>query len=174
DIEKVAIRSSLRSLKPKCIIESGAKRSSINLISTLFQFACRSHTVKTRIIIRVLRIILVVLPEHQSDTVQESHPSMEAMEGYLYHHLIRKYAKLTTLVPTYGGMVNYGHEKFLVFEHPANVMVCDHLGCPDTGNPTGLTMSQRKDALERLQHGNVLNAKPAITPLDPQTTLNTE
>ncbi|GJZ62030.1 retrovirus-related pol polyprotein from transposon TNT 1-94 [Tanacetum coccineum] len=24
------------------------------------------------------------------------------MEGYLYHHLIRKYAKLTTLVPTYG------------------------------------------------------------------------
>ncbi|GJW42809.1 hypothetical protein Tco_0071608 [Tanacetum coccineum] len=27
------------------------------------------------------------------------------MEGYLYHHLIHKYTKLTTLVPTYDGMV---------------------------------------------------------------------
>ncbi|GJT32516.1 hypothetical protein Tco_0922935, partial [Tanacetum coccineum] len=24
------------------------------------------------------------------------------MEGYLYHHLIHKFTKLTTLVPTYG------------------------------------------------------------------------
>ncbi|GJX04018.1 probable alpha-mannosidase [Tanacetum coccineum] len=31
-------------------------------------FTCYSHNVKTRIIIRVLRIILVVLPEHPSDT----------------------------------------------------------------------------------------------------------
>ncbi|GKB16913.1 hypothetical protein Tco_0850836 [Tanacetum coccineum] len=68
DIEKVAVRSSLRSLKPKRTIESRAKRSSINLIRTLFHITCSSHNVKTRIIIRVLRIILVVLPEHPSDT----------------------------------------------------------------------------------------------------------
>ncbi|GJT40376.1 hypothetical protein Tco_0940241 [Tanacetum coccineum] len=68
DIEKVAVRSSLRSLKPKCTIESRAKRSSINLIRTLFHITCSSHNVKTRVIIRVLRIILVVLPEHPSDT----------------------------------------------------------------------------------------------------------
>nr|GEX04528.1 reverse transcriptase domain-containing protein [Tanacetum cinerariifolium] len=61
DIEKVAVRSSLRSLKPKHTIEYRAKRSSINLIRTLFQFTCLSHNVKTRIIIRVLRIILVEL-----------------------------------------------------------------------------------------------------------------
>ncbi|GKA43892.1 hypothetical protein Tco_0736616 [Tanacetum coccineum] len=35
DIEKVAVRSSLRSLKPKRTIESRTKRSSINLIRTL-------------------------------------------------------------------------------------------------------------------------------------------
>ncbi|GJU44102.1 hypothetical protein Tco_1201368 [Tanacetum coccineum] len=68
DIEKVAVSSSLRSLKPKRTIESRAKRSSINLIRTLFQYTCLSHTVKTRNILRVLRIILVVLPEHPSDT----------------------------------------------------------------------------------------------------------
>ncbi|GJR00302.1 hypothetical protein Tco_0523286 [Tanacetum coccineum] len=68
DIEKVAVRSSLRSLKAKCTIESRAKRSSINLIRTLFHITCSSHNVKTRLIIRVLRIILVVLPEHPSDT----------------------------------------------------------------------------------------------------------
>ncbi|GJR49307.1 hypothetical protein Tco_1399828 [Tanacetum coccineum] len=68
DIEKVAVCSSLQSLKPKCIIESRAKRSSINLIRTLFHITCSSHNVKTRVIIRVLRIILVVLPEHPSDT----------------------------------------------------------------------------------------------------------
>ncbi|GJX62282.1 hypothetical protein Tco_0295182 [Tanacetum coccineum] len=66
--EKVAVRSSLRSLKPKRTIESRAKRSSINLIRTLFHITCSSHNVKTRVIIRVLRIILVVLPEHPSDT----------------------------------------------------------------------------------------------------------
>nr|GEU49577.1 retrovirus-related Pol polyprotein from transposon TNT 1-94 [Tanacetum cinerariifolium] len=64
----VAVRSILRSLKPKRTIESRAKRSSINLIRTLFQYTCLSHTVKTRIILRVLRIILVILPEHPSDT----------------------------------------------------------------------------------------------------------
>ncbi|GJZ48328.1 hypothetical protein Tco_0602160 [Tanacetum coccineum] len=37
-------------------------------ISTLFRITCSSHIVKTRVIIRVLRIILVVLPEHPSDT----------------------------------------------------------------------------------------------------------
>ncbi|GJQ88909.1 hypothetical protein Tco_0000048 [Tanacetum coccineum] len=68
DIEKVAVRSSLRSLKLKRIIESRAKRSSINLIRTLFHITCSSHNVKTRVIIRVLRIILMVLPEHPSDT----------------------------------------------------------------------------------------------------------
>ncbi|GJY97595.1 retrovirus-related pol polyprotein from transposon TNT 1-94 [Tanacetum coccineum] len=39
-------------------------------------------------------------------------------------------------------------------------------------NSTSLTMSQRKYALELLQSGQVLNDKPAITPLDPQTPLN--
>ncbi|GJT78510.1 hypothetical protein Tco_1045235 [Tanacetum coccineum] len=68
DIEKVAVRSSLRSLKSKRTIESRAKRSLINLIRTLFHITCSSHNVKTRVIIRVLRIILVVLPEHPSDT----------------------------------------------------------------------------------------------------------
>ncbi|GJR94684.1 hypothetical protein Tco_0266858 [Tanacetum coccineum] len=68
DIKKVAVCSSLRSLKPKRTIESRAKRSSINLIRTLFYITCSSHNVKTRVIIRVLRIILVVLLEHPSDT----------------------------------------------------------------------------------------------------------
>ncbi|GKA71145.1 hypothetical protein Tco_0777284 [Tanacetum coccineum] len=40
----------------------------IPLIRTLFHITCSSHNVKTRIIIRVLRIILVVFPEHPSDT----------------------------------------------------------------------------------------------------------
>ncbi|GJY59919.1 hypothetical protein Tco_0459811 [Tanacetum coccineum] len=68
DIEKVAVRSSLRSLKPKRTIKSRAKRSSINLIRTPFLITCSSLYVKIRVIIRVLRIILVVLPEHSSDT----------------------------------------------------------------------------------------------------------
>ncbi|GKA24247.1 hypothetical protein Tco_0710280 [Tanacetum coccineum] len=68
DIEKVAVRSSLRSLKPKRTIESRAKKSSISLIRTLFHITCSLHNVKKGIIIRVLRIILVVLPEHPSDT----------------------------------------------------------------------------------------------------------
>nr|GEV64068.1 hypothetical protein [Tanacetum cinerariifolium] len=67
-IEKVAVSSSLRLLKPKCTIQSRAKISSINLIRTLFQCTCLSHTIKTRNILRVLRIILVVLPEHPGDT----------------------------------------------------------------------------------------------------------
>ncbi|GKC50036.1 hypothetical protein Tco_1072781 [Tanacetum coccineum] len=68
DIGKVAVRSSLRSLKSKRTIETRSKRSSINLIRTLSLITCSSHNVKTRVIIRVLRIILVVLPEHPSDT----------------------------------------------------------------------------------------------------------
>ncbi|GJT34284.1 hypothetical protein Tco_0924703 [Tanacetum coccineum] len=67
-IEKVAVSSKLRSQKPKRTIESRAKRSSIDLVRTLFQFNCLSHTMETRIILRVLRIILVILPEHPSDT----------------------------------------------------------------------------------------------------------
>ncbi|GKB69958.1 hypothetical protein Tco_0931370 [Tanacetum coccineum] len=68
DIEKVAVSSSLQSLEPKRTIESRAKKSSINLIRTVFQYTCLSHTVKTRNILRVLGIILVVLLEHPSDT----------------------------------------------------------------------------------------------------------
>ncbi|GJR82943.1 hypothetical protein Tco_0153728 [Tanacetum coccineum] len=66
--EHIISAFSLRSLKPKCAIESRAKRSSINLIRTLFHITCSSHNVKTRVIIRVLRIIHVVVPEHPSDT----------------------------------------------------------------------------------------------------------
>nr|GEW12727.1 hypothetical protein [Tanacetum cinerariifolium] len=40
DIEKVAVCFSLRSLKPKRTIKSRAKRSSKNLIRTLFHYAC--------------------------------------------------------------------------------------------------------------------------------------
>nr|GEU58127.1 hypothetical protein [Tanacetum cinerariifolium] len=43
-IEKVAVCSSLRSLKPKCTIESRAKRSSKNLIRTLIHYELVSHT----------------------------------------------------------------------------------------------------------------------------------
>ncbi|GJS98008.1 hypothetical protein Tco_0819178 [Tanacetum coccineum] len=63
-----AVSSSLRSLKPKCTIESRAKRSSINLIRTLFQYTCLLDTMKTMNILRVICIIVVVLPEHPSDT----------------------------------------------------------------------------------------------------------
>ncbi|GJR98685.1 hypothetical protein Tco_0270859 [Tanacetum coccineum] len=68
DIGKVAVRSSLRSLKSKRTIETRAKRSSINLIRTLSHITCSPHNVKTMVIIRVLCIILVVLPEYPSDT----------------------------------------------------------------------------------------------------------
>ncbi|GJZ92900.1 retrovirus-related pol polyprotein from transposon TNT 1-94 [Tanacetum coccineum] len=44
DIEKVAVSSSLRSLKPKRTIESRAKRSSVNLVRTHCQLSCLSHT----------------------------------------------------------------------------------------------------------------------------------
>ncbi|GKB14436.1 hypothetical protein Tco_0848359 [Tanacetum coccineum] len=44
----------------------------------------------------------------KSKNVTRVLPSMEAMEGYLYHHLIHKYTKLTTLLPTYDGMVPKG------------------------------------------------------------------
>ncbi|GJY61402.1 hypothetical protein Tco_0462059 [Tanacetum coccineum] len=67
-MEKVAVSSSLRPLKLKYTIEFRANKSSINLVRTLFQYTCFSHTVKTRNILRVLRIILVILPEHPSDT----------------------------------------------------------------------------------------------------------
>nr|GEU77522.1 hypothetical protein [Tanacetum cinerariifolium] len=43
DIEKLAVCSSLRSLKQKRTIESRAKRSSINLIRTLFQYLAFTH-----------------------------------------------------------------------------------------------------------------------------------
>ncbi|GJY25000.1 hypothetical protein Tco_0399726 [Tanacetum coccineum] len=44
DIEKVAVSTSLRSLKPKRTIKSRAKRSSINLIRTLFQLILSIHS----------------------------------------------------------------------------------------------------------------------------------
>nr|GEU33859.1 hypothetical protein [Tanacetum cinerariifolium] len=62
----VAVSSSLRSLKPKRTIESRAKRSSINLIRTHFLLLFFTHC-GNKIIQRVLRIILVILPEHLSD-----------------------------------------------------------------------------------------------------------
>ncbi|GJX32441.1 hypothetical protein Tco_0242296, partial [Tanacetum coccineum] len=70
DIEKVAVRSSLRPLKPKkCTIESRALRSSKSLVRTRAILSCFSTTTEQQVkILRVLRIILVVLPEHPSDT----------------------------------------------------------------------------------------------------------
>ncbi|GJW77051.1 hypothetical protein Tco_0138733 [Tanacetum coccineum] len=41
---------------------------SVEVLRTLFHITYASHNMKTRVIIRVLRIILVVLPEHPSDT----------------------------------------------------------------------------------------------------------
>ncbi|GKE84914.1 hypothetical protein Tco_1558656, partial [Tanacetum coccineum] len=65
----VAVCSSLRLLKPKRTIKSRAKRSSINLVRTHIQFFCLSHTVDNKSILRVLRIILEILPEHPSETI---------------------------------------------------------------------------------------------------------
>ncbi|GKB04600.1 uncharacterized mitochondrial protein-like protein [Tanacetum coccineum] len=47
-----------------------------------------------------------------------------------------------------------------------------YLGIEILINSTGITMSQRKYALELLQSGHVLNDKLAITPIDPQNLLN--
>ncbi|GKD24502.1 retrovirus-related pol polyprotein from transposon RE1 [Tanacetum coccineum] len=47
-----------------------------------------------------------------------------------------------------------------------------YLGIEILRNLTGITMSQRKYALELLQSGQVLNEKPAITTIDPQNPLN--
>ncbi|GKE59439.1 uncharacterized mitochondrial protein-like protein [Tanacetum coccineum] len=47
-----------------------------------------------------------------------------------------------------------------------------YLGIEILRNLTGITMSQRKYALELLQSGQVLHDKPAITPIDPQNPLN--
>nr|GEW38219.1 hypothetical protein [Tanacetum cinerariifolium] len=66
-IKKVAVSSNLRSLKPKRTIESRAKRSSINLIRTHFPSLLFFTHCGGKIIQRVLRIILVILPEHLSD-----------------------------------------------------------------------------------------------------------
>ena len=47
-----------------------------------------------------------------------------------------------------------------------------YLGIEFLKNSDGMAMTQRKYALELLQAGNVLDTKPAITPLNPQVTLN--
>ncbi|GKC96412.1 retrovirus-related pol polyprotein from transposon RE1 [Tanacetum coccineum] len=47
-----------------------------------------------------------------------------------------------------------------------------YLGIKILRNSTGITMPQRKYALELLQSGQVLNEKPVITPIDPQSPLN--
>ncbi|GJU81845.1 retrovirus-related pol polyprotein from transposon TNT 1-94 [Tanacetum coccineum] len=47
-----------------------------------------------------------------------------------------------------------------------------YLGIKILRNSTGITMSQRKYALELLQSGQVLNEKPTITTIDPQNPLN--
>ena len=47
-----------------------------------------------------------------------------------------------------------------------------YLGIEFLRNSDGMAMTQRKYALEFLQASNVLNTKPAITPLNPQITLN--
>nr|GEV74626.1 hypothetical protein [Tanacetum cinerariifolium] len=69
---KVTVCSSLQSLKPKRTIESRAKRSSINLIMTLFHVTCSSHNVKTKVTIRVLRIILVVKVKMKTEIPRSS------------------------------------------------------------------------------------------------------
>ncbi|GJR66153.1 hypothetical protein Tco_0012218 [Tanacetum coccineum] len=52
-----------------CMIESRAMRSSINLVRILIQTILVYHTLCQQVkILKVLRIILEVLPEHSSDT----------------------------------------------------------------------------------------------------------
>nr|GEW85965.1 hypothetical protein [Tanacetum cinerariifolium] len=69
DIEKVTVRSSLRSPNNKSsLIESRANEINLNLTRTQSSKVLEaSHTVKSRNNLRVLRIILVIMPEHQSD-----------------------------------------------------------------------------------------------------------
>nr|GEU85897.1 integrase, catalytic region, zinc finger, CCHC-type, peptidase aspartic, catalytic [Tanacetum cinerariifolium] len=69
DIEKVAVRSSLRSPNNKsALIESRANEINLNLTRTeSFKVLEPLHTMKSRNNLRVLRIILVIMPEHQSD-----------------------------------------------------------------------------------------------------------
>nr|GEV07764.1 retrovirus-related Pol polyprotein from transposon TNT 1-94 [Tanacetum cinerariifolium] len=47
-----------------------------------------------------------------------------------------------------------------------------YLGIEILRNSSGIVMSQRKYALELIQHAGVLNDKPEITPLDPTVSLN--
>nr|GEV08981.1 copia protein [Tanacetum cinerariifolium] len=69
DIEKVAVCSSLRSPNNKsALIECRANEINLNLTRTQSSKVLEpSHTVKSRNNLRVLRIILVIMPEHQSD-----------------------------------------------------------------------------------------------------------
>ncbi|GJW04737.1 hypothetical protein Tco_1563593 [Tanacetum coccineum] len=75
DGQKTATEDSGTLLQPPttknqmCTIESRAMRSSINLVRTLIQTMLVHHTLWQHVkILRVLRIILEVLPEHPSDT----------------------------------------------------------------------------------------------------------
>ena len=47
-----------------------------------------------------------------------------------------------------------------------------YLGIEFLRNKGGLALSQRKYALELIQHAGVLDHKPIIRPLDPTVTLN--
>nr|GEV57859.1 hypothetical protein [Tanacetum cinerariifolium] len=70
DIEKMAVRSSLQSPNNKsALIESRANEINLqNLIRTQSSKVLEpSHTMKSRNNLRVLRIILMITPEHQSD-----------------------------------------------------------------------------------------------------------
>lgn len=49
-----------------------------------------------------------------------------------------------------------------------------YLGIEILRKSSGIVLSQRKYALELIQHAGVLNERPAITPLDPTVTLNDE
>nr|GEU83124.1 hypothetical protein [Tanacetum cinerariifolium] len=91
----VEVRSSLRSLKPKRTIESRAKRSSNNLTRILYYFTCPSHNVKTRIIIRFIRIILVEVEKSVGD-VKESKKTKRKKnkgKGLLIENTIRSAVK---------------------------------------------------------------------------------
>nr|GEW55344.1 retrotransposon protein, putative, unclassified [Tanacetum cinerariifolium] len=69
DIEKVAVRSSLRSPNNKsALIKCRANEINLNLTRTQSSKLLEtSHTMKSRNNLKVLRIILVIMPEHQSD-----------------------------------------------------------------------------------------------------------
>ncbi|GJV06057.1 retrovirus-related pol polyprotein from transposon TNT 1-94 [Tanacetum coccineum] len=78
------------------------------------------------------------------------------------------FTKLTTFLLSLGFKQSYVDTLLFTLQTTTNLGTLHYyLGIEILKNSMGLTISQRKYAMELLQSGNVLNDKPAITPLDP-------